>query len=157
MLSRFLPAQADNRFGGHRSALWLLGLLIALKLVMASNSILDTASIAAGDGLAPASFGPGGARAVLMLFALSSVGDLTLGLVALCILIRYRALVPFIYLIFILDYLGQRLVVQSYKVPHSGGNSFGWYLMAGILAVLALGLALSLIPPRKPRVQGEEG
>jgi hypothetical protein len=154
MLSRLFPRQIDNRLSGHRAALWLLGLLTALKLVVAVNSIFSTASIATGDGIALDSFGPAATRTVLMLFALSSVGDLTVAMIAIVVLIRYRAMVPFIYLMFIADYLAQRFVVQSYAVPHGAGNSFGWYLIWGILAVLTLGLALSLRPARQRNAMG---
>ena len=51
LLARLFPRQADNRFDGHRAALWLLGLFVALKLVVGLNSILDTEAVAAGaDG-----------------------------------------------------------------------------------------------------------
>ena len=32
MLERLFPRQVDNRFDGYRAALWLMGLLVALKL-----------------------------------------------------------------------------------------------------------------------------
>lgn len=48
MLSRLFPTQADNRFEGYRAALWLLGLLITLKLIMSVNSILNTRQVAQG-------------------------------------------------------------------------------------------------------------
>lgn len=44
-------------------------------------------------------FGPAAARVVLTLVALTSLGELTLALVALTILVRFRALVPFICLV----------------------------------------------------------
>ena len=44
MLDRLFPRQADNRFPGHRAALWLLGVYVALKLVMSSNSIFNAAA-----------------------------------------------------------------------------------------------------------------
>ena len=48
MLQRLFPDRIDNRFAGHRLALWLLGIHLALKLVMSVNSIVNTASIASG-------------------------------------------------------------------------------------------------------------
>jgi hypothetical protein len=154
MLGRIFPRQVDNRFGGHRAALWLLGLLVALKFIVAVNSIANTASIAAGDGIPLDSFGPAAARTVLMLFALSSLGDLTVAVIAIIILIRYRAMVPFIYLMLIGDYVAQRFIVEGYAAARSGGLSIG-YLTAGILTLLALGLVLSLVPPRAPNIPGE--
>ena len=145
MLDRLFPKQADNSFGGHRAALWLLGLFVALKLVMGFNSILNTATVAAGaDGIALDSFGPAAAREVLTLFALTSLGQLTLALVALTILVRYRTLVPFIYLVLLGEHLARRLIVQSYALERTETASIGLYINLGMLALLALGLAMSL-------------
>jgi hypothetical protein len=144
-LNRLFPRQIDNRFDGHRAALWLLGLFIALKLAMSVNSIVNTATVAAGaDGLPLDSYGPAAARAVLMLFALMSLGQLTLALIALAILIRYRAMVPFIYLVLLGEQLARRFVVQSYAVPRTESTAVGGYVNLGLLALLTLGFILSL-------------
>ena len=152
MLERLFPRQVDNRFDGHRSALWLLGFLIALKLVVGLNSIFNTALVAQGaDGIPLDSFGPAAAREVLTLFALVALGQLILALVALAALIRWRALVPFLYLVSLVEMLARRLIVQSHDVAHAAASPIAWYVTWGVLALLALGLALSLIPARSER------
>lgn len=149
-LNRLFPRQVDNRFDGQRAALWLLGLFVALKMVMGFNSIFNTAAIAGGpDGIPLDSFGPAAAREVLLLFALASLGQLILAVIALTILIRYRALVPFIYLMLLVETLARRFIVRSFEVVRSEGSDVGWYINLGLVALLALGLALSLIPRRQ--------
>jgi hypothetical protein len=149
MLLRLFPRQVDNNFAGHRAALWLLGLFVALKLVMSVNSIFNTESVAVGaDGIALDSFGAAAAREVLTLFALTALGQLALALIAVAILIRWRALVPFIYLMLVGEQLSRRLIVQSYAMPRTESGTIGWALTLGLLAVLTLGLALALIPVR---------
>jgi len=149
MLGRLFPEPFDNRFDGYRAALWLPGLFIALKVAMSVNSIANTASVAAGaDGIPLDSFGPAAARVVLMLFALMSLGQLTLALIALTTLIRYRAMVPFIYLVLLGEQLARRFIVQSYAVARTETGAAGWYLNYALLALLTLGLVLSLIPTR---------
>ena len=150
MLQLLFPSQADNRFSGHRSALWLLGLLIALKLVMSLNSIFNTASVAAGaDGIPLDSYGPAAARQVLLLFAMLALGHLALTLIALTALIRYRALVPFVYLVLLGEQLARRLIARAHAAPGAAGSDLGWYIGYGTIALLALGLALSLLPSRR--------
>lgn len=145
MLDRLFPRQADNHFQGHRAALWLLGALIALKLIVSLNSIFNTASVAQGaDGIALDSFGPAAAREVLTLFALTALGQLALALIALAILIRWRALVPFLYLVSIAEQLARRLIVAAGDVVRPEPSPVAWYITYGTLALLALGLALSL-------------
>lgn len=149
MLDRLLPRQADNRFDGLRPALWLLGLLIFLKLAMSLNSIFNTESVAAGaDGIPLASYGPEAAREVLLLFALLSLGQLTLTLIALVALIRYRALVPFIYLVLLGEQLARRAIGRSYAQPDARMTDVAWYVNYGLLSLLILGLAMSLISAR---------
>ena len=149
MLARLFPRQADNRFAGYRAALWLFGVLIVLKLVIGLNSIFNTASVAAGaDGIPLASFGPAAAREVLLLFALTSLGQLVLAVVGLAVLIRWRSLVPFFYLVALAEMLARRAIVEAHEVSRAGAGDVGWYVTYGVLALLALGLALSLAPSR---------
>ena len=149
MLARLFPTQVDNRFDGHRSALWLLGFLVALKLVVGLNSIFNTATVAQGADVIPLdSFGPVAAREVLTLFALTALGQLILGLVALAALIRWRALVPFLYLVSLVEMLARRLIVQTHELVRAQSSPIAWYVTWGVLILLALGLLLSLIPAR---------
>lgn len=150
LLERLFPSRMGNDFNGHREALWLLGLFIALKLTMSVNSILNTASVAAGaDGLPLDSFDPAAARAVLMLFALVALGQLTLAVIALIALIRYRAMVPLMYLVLLGEQLARRLIVQGYAVERTEAIAVGWYVNVGLLALLTIGLVLSLTPARR--------
>lgn len=149
-MNAILPGRVDNDFAGLRPALWLLGLLIALKLVMSLNSIFNTASVAAGaDGIPLDSFGPAAAREVLLLFALVALGQLFLTLIALTALIRYRALVPFIYLVLLSEHLARRLIARSYALPGAESTAIALSVNYALLALLALGLLLSLIPRRR--------
>lgn len=158
VLERLFPRQVDNRFDGHRAALWLLGLLIALKLVVSLNSIFNTASVAQGaDGIPLDSFGPAAEREVLLLFAMLALGQLVLALIALAALIRWRSLVPFLYLVSLGEQLARRFIAQAHDVARAGSSPVAWYVTYGILALLALGLALSLMPVRgrKTLIKGE--
>ncbi len=152
MLERLFPRQADSRFEGLRPALWLLGALIALKLVMSVNSILNTESVAVGaDGIPLAGYGPEAARQVLLLFALTALGQLAVTLIAIAVLIRWRALVPFIYLVLLGEALARRFIAQSYAAPGARMTDVAWFVNYGLLTLLVLGLALSLIPARRER------
>ncbi len=95
MVERIFPKQIGDEYRGHRLALWLLGALLALKMVMSVNSIFNTAYVAVGaDGFRLGSYGADGARAVLMLFALTALGQLALTILGVIVLMRYRGLVP---------------------------------------------------------------
>ena len=151
MLDRLLPARIDNDFRGHRAALWLLGIHVALKLIMSVNSILNTRTVAAGaDGLRLDTLPADGVQVLLMLFALVAIGQLVLTLVALLALVRYRAMVPLVFALLLLDQLCRRALVFGYAVPRDG--SVGTYINLGLTAILLVGLVLSLTGPRYRRV-----
>jgi hypothetical protein len=149
VMQRLLPKQVDNSFDGLRPALWLLGILIAMRLAMSLNSILNTADVAGNaDGIPLASFSPEAARQVLLLFALMALGHLFLTLVALTALIRYRALVPFVYLVLLSEFLIRRVIVWSYWAPGVATTDTAFYVNSIVATLMTLGLILSLIPGR---------
>jgi hypothetical protein len=150
MVRRLFPVQADNRFEGYRAALGLLGTFVALKLVMSVNSIVNTASIAAGDGIPLESFGPAAAREVLTLFALMALGQLMLALVALTVLVRYRALVPLICLLLLAERIAGRLIIWSRAEAGAESPPIVWIMAIALPTLLILALLLSLIPRRLP-------
>ncbi|HEX8641516.1 MAG TPA: hypothetical protein VF704_10235 [Allosphingosinicella sp.] len=151
MLGRLFPRQFDNRFGGERASLWLLTALVALKLVIAVNSILNTAAVASGaDGFDLHGYGEGGAAAVLMLFALNAVGQVALALLCLLALWRYRSMVPFLYVLLLAEFIGRRLVIQAYAVDRADTASIALTINIAMLTILVLGLGLSLRPRKRP-------
>ena len=156
VLDRLLPQQAGNRFDGHRAALWLLGLFVALKLIMSVNTILNTASIAAGDGIPLDSFGPAAARDVLTLFALMALGQLALALAALTVLIRYRALVPLLCLLLLAERIAGRLIIWSRAEASAESPPIVWIMAVALPTLLILALVLSLIPRRRRESMEEE-
>ena len=148
MLDRLFPSRADNSFEGHRAAIWLLGLLIALRFVVSVNSILNTASVAAGaDGIPLGRFGPEAGREVLTLFALIAVGQLASALIGLAVLIRYRALLPLFYLVSLGEQLARRLVVRMHEAP-TYGSPVAAYVTWTVFGLLVAGLVLSFLPAR---------
>jgi hypothetical protein len=150
LFGRLFPRQFDNCFKGFRPALWLLGLYVALKLVMSANSLVNTASVASGaDGFMLESYGADGGRAVLMLFAMVVLGQLTLALLGLAVLLRYRSMAPFVFLLLAVEHIGRRLIVRDYAVQRAQEMPAGAYVNLALLALLLIGLALSLWRPAR--------
>lgn len=113
---------------------------------MSLNSIFNTGKVASGaDGIPVDSFPPAAAAEVLTLFALTGLGQLGLALIALAALIRYRGLVPFIYLVLLGEAVARRMIVQSYAVGRTDAASIAFAINIGLLALLAAGLLLSLV------------
>ena len=144
MLDRLLPQSADNTYRGFRLALWLFAVLVLMKLAMSVNSIFNGRSVASGaDGIPLDSYTPAGAQAVVSLFAIWGLGHLTLCVMCVVVLVRYRALIPFMFALLLLEHLSRRLV--GYYLPIARTGSPPAPILNLVLFALEIaGLALSL-------------
>lgn len=144
MLVRLFPRQFDNNFRGHWLALWLLVPILLLKAVIGTNSILRTHDVAMGaDGIPLDSYGGAAARSVVALFALLGLFQLLLALLGAVALIRYRAMVPFVYLFLLIQMLGNRGVALLRPMTETAAP--GSAISLGLLAATLLGFVLSLL------------
>jgi len=145
MLDRLFPTPAGNAYGGHPAALWAFAALTAVTLWRSLHHIL------AADGgaqsiatIALDSFGPGGAQTVVAMFALWGISQLLLGLWFGVVLWRYRALVPAMYLLMLVEYaLRTALPLLKDGVVKAGpapGEVANWALLALLPVLLALAL-----------------
>jgi len=144
MLNRLLPPRLDNTYRGHKLALWLFALLLLMKTVMSVNSIFIGHSVAAGaDGIPIDTFTPQGVQTVISLFAIWGLAHLTLCLLGLVAMLRYRALIPFLFALFLLEQLTRKLVLYFLPVPTQGATT-GHVVNIILPVLMVLGLGLSL-------------
>ena len=151
MLSRIFPTQVDNNYRGHRLAIWLLVPIILLRGLIGFNSIFFARSVAtSADGVPLDSFTPAAAGTVLALFALLGLFSLLLALLGLVVLVRYRAMIPFLYLFLLIQEVGNKAVLLAYPVTRSASSGMpaGSIVVFTILAMTLVGFALSLITNR---------
>ncbi len=149
MLNRLFPPSIDNRYAGHKLALWLLAVIVLVKGAMGANSIFNGYAVATtADGIPLDSFTPAGARAVVAFLALWGLSLLIFSLLGVLALIRYRAMVPLVFLLLLLEHLGRKLIFVAMPIAQAGeppAFSINLVLMASML----IGLALSLWPGNK--------
>ena len=106
MLNQLFPRQIDNSYRAHKLALWLFGLVVLVKLAISLGSIFNGYEApSSADGIPLDTFTPSGAQAVVTLFALLGLAHLTICLLCVVVLIRYRAMVPFMYALLLLEYV----------------------------------------------------
>jgi len=148
MLSRIFPKQIDNAYRGHWLAIWLLVPVVLLRLVIGFNSMAFTRMVATtADGIPLDSFGAAGAEAAVSLFALLGLYLLLFALLGAVVLIRYRAMIPFMYLLMLIQQLGSRVLGLLHPIARSGVSSAqtGSALVLAILAATVVGFVLSLL------------
>jgi hypothetical protein len=146
MLNSILPERLDNTYRGHRLALWLFVIVLVMKTGIAMGTIFNGREAAqSADGIPLASFGAAGAEAVLALFAIWGLSQLVLSVFGVLALARYRAMVPLMYLLLLLEHLARRWILIVKPIARTGTHP-GSYINLGLLAVMIVGLALSLWP-----------
>jgi hypothetical protein len=148
MVKRIFPRQFDNRFRGNRLAIWLFVPVVLIELVIGANSVFNTRAVATGpDGIPLDSFGAGGAQAVLALFALLGLCHMLFALQGVIVLVRYRAMIPFMYLLLLILQLGSKALLLVRPIARSGASStqVGSAVILALLAMLLTGFVLSLL------------
>ena len=98
MFDRLLPPRADHSYRGHSLALWLFALVVLMKTSIGLGTIVNGRNAAiSADGIPLDTFTPAGAQAFVALFAAWGLAQAMIGLLCIVVLVRYRALVPFLY------------------------------------------------------------
>ena len=144
MLRPLLPASADRAYHGHRLALWLFAVAVLMAAAMSLVSIFNGYTAASSaDGIPLDTYGPAAARTVVTLFALLGLSHLTLCLLCLLVLARYRSLIPLLFALLLLEHLGRKLVVALLPIARTGTPP-GSIVNLALLSVMVAGLALSL-------------
>ena len=149
ILDRLLPAQFDNTFPGQKIALYAFYALTALTLWRSQHHLLATDGGAQSIATIPlGSYSAGAAATVVGIFALWGLSQLIIGLIYLVAAIRYRSLIPFLYLLFTLEYF-IRLTIGFYKPVETLGTAPGGAINLPF-TLLGLGLLALSLWPRAP-------
>jgi hypothetical protein len=144
MFNQLLPKRIDNTYRGYTPALWIFGLLMFIWVAMSLNSILNGHTVAStADGIPLDTFTPAGAQTVVSLFALLGLSRLMIALLGLVALARYRAMVPLMFALLLLDHVSRRLILQVLPIPRAGTPPASIINLV-LLALLVVGLALSV-------------
>ena len=138
---RIFPKQVDNNFEGYRIASVVFVLIAFVTIARSCIHILAPdggAGIIAGIDVSVA-----GGSDIISLFALWGLSQLLMGFVYLVVYFRYRSLIPFMYLLLILEYSGRILIgfLKPLEVTHIPPGAIGDYIMVP-LAILMLFLSL---------------
>jgi hypothetical protein len=144
MLNQILPQPIDNNYRGHPIALWLLIPVVILKTAIALATILNGRVAAqSADGIPLDSFGASGAEAVVALFAIWGLSQLVFSVLGVLTLTRYRAMIPLIYVLFLLEFLARKLILLVKPIVRTGAHP-GSYINLALLVLMIVGLAFAL-------------
>lgn len=160
MLNQLFPERLDNAFRGQMLAIWLLIPIVAIKVLMGLNVSglnpwIDPRTVAVrADGIPLAELGAEASGHILFLFSSWGLALLSLSLLALAALVRYRTMIPLMYVLLTIEQFGRWVLSNAHLTriseAHDGlspGAIFNWGLSAALLA----GLVMSFVPRRHSR------
>jgi hypothetical protein len=146
VLEILLPPRADNRLRGSQWPLYLFILVAAIGVV---RSCIHIFSPDGGAGsIAGMDMAVTGANEVIFAFALWGSSQLIYALLQWIVILRYRSLVPLMWLVQFLETLGRILVghLKPVTFAHTPPGAYQNYIY---LALAVLMLALSLWSAKK--------
>lgn len=152
MLSRLFPKQYDNAYQGHWLALLLFAIIVLLRVVQGADAIAITELVMKGaDGIPVEHFAPEAEQTTIALFSLLGVHLLILPIICFIALIRYRAMIPFLFVVLLIQQVGGRVLLIVRPVAHTSteaghfyGVPIGVAFTVAVFAMTLAGLALSL-------------
>ncbi|MEO8193254.1 MAG: hypothetical protein ABI681_05350 [Gemmatimonadales bacterium] len=148
MLNRILPGRVDNRYRGHPLALWLFVPIVFMKVAMSLTHLFNADGGAQSISTIPLdSYPPSAAQNIIGLFARLGLEQLILATIFVLVLLRYRAMIPLMYVLIVAHYVASKGVAQMKPLVLAGTS--GASTPALVLAILSVaGLILSLIGRR---------
>ncbi len=143
---RLLPASASADFTGRPLALWALYPVTAITLWRSQHHMFAPDGGAESIATIPLSrYSPDASANIIAMFAQWGLSQLLLGLVMLVVAVRYRALVPLMWLLLCLEYAG-RQGLGLIKPVHTAGTAPGAAANPLLLLLAVVMLALALWP-----------
>jgi hypothetical protein len=144
MRNRLLPSSFNNEFDGHSAALWLFGLITTVTLGRSLAHVFLPDGGAQSIATVPLSqYSSGAESSVISIFALWGLSQLLLAIVMLIAALRYRSMIPLLYLLLICEHVGRICIgifkpLETLQSPPGATGSFI------ILGASLVGLLLSL-------------
>lgn len=144
MFDRLLPRRLDNEYRGSRVALWLFGLVVAMRSAQSLGIIFNGYQTARGaDGIPLDSFTPAAAQTVVGVFAQGSLWRLFFCVLCGLVLFRYRNAVPLMFALLAFHYLTSLVILALVPIPRVG-TPIGPLMNLMLFAIVLVGLGLSL-------------
>ena len=143
-MNQIFPQRIDNTYRGHPLTVWFFIPVVVLKTGIALGTIFNGRGAAqSADGIPLDSLGASGAEAVVALLAIWGLSQLVFSVLGVLALTRYRAMIPFMFILLLLEHLARRWILLVKPIARTGTPP-GIYINLVLLVLMIVGLALSL-------------
>lgn len=154
VFEKLFPRQITNAFPGFKIALWAFHLFTALTLWRSQHHLFAHDGGAQSIATIPlGTYTDSAARTIIGVFSLWGLSQLIIGLIYLVAMIRYRSMIPMLYLLALVEYLVRLFYIPVYKPIETSGTAPG---AAGNLPLVIFSLVMliaSLWPPQTASVE----
>lgn len=151
------PKHFDNAYRGQWLAVPLLAVIAVARLAGGASMLGGNPwasprfMLQRGDGIALDSFDPAVADILVFFFSMTGTSFVLLGILALIALVRYRSMIPLVFLLFIADEITLKALSSLHPIVHSTAQiqvsnalSLAKVINYSIIAVLITGFLLSV-------------
>ncbi|CAH1569407.1 MULTISPECIES: hypothetical protein [Vibrio harveyi group] len=141
----FLPRQVDNTYVGNKLALWFFYLLTAVTLWRSQHHLFAEDGGAQSIATIPLdTYSSEASSTVIGIFALWGLSQLVIGFIYLVVCFRYKALVPLMYFLGVIEYGMRAFYIGAYKPIETAGDAPGALINLPFMLLFTLMLVLSL-------------
>jgi len=125
MLQKILPTTIDNNYKGNKIALWFFYFITAVTVVRSLIHMFKHDGGAQSIATIPLdTFTEPGAAVIILIFAYWGLSQLMFGIVQVIVAIRYKSLIPLMYLMLVLEWAA-RFLISLYKPIETVGQAPG--------------------------------
>jgi hypothetical protein len=152
MFETLFPQTLDNTYRGYKAALWLFGLVVGVSITQSLAVIFNGYNTARdADGIPVGMYTTGAAQQMVAFFAQGSLWRLTLCLLGVLMLARYRSAIPLMFAMLLLNYVASQLAFHFVPLTRAGTPP-GPYVNFALFILTIVGLVLSLRSRRASHV-----
>ena len=150
MLERVFPKYFDNEYIGYKFSLWIFYALTALTLWRSQHHLFAPDGGAESIASIPLStYAQAPTDTIVGVFSLWGLSQLIIGFIYLVACIRYKSMIPLLYLLAALEYLVRFTYVGTYKSIETAGTAPGSVLNLPFTVAFFALFFISIGIPRK--------
>lgn len=150
LLEKIFPKTINNDFTGQKIALFGFYILTAVTIWRSQHHLFSADGGAQSIATIPLDqLTEKGAAAVIGVFALWGLSQLIIGLIYLIVCLRYRSLVPLMYVLMFFEYLFRATYIPAFKPIPTIGIAPG---AAGNLPFILLSLGMLVLSLMQPKI-----
>lgn len=150
IIERIFPKELNNNYKGYKFVLYVFFALTALTLWRSQHHLFSADGGAQTIATIPLdTFTTSGAAAVIGVFGLWGLSQLIIGMIYLIVSLRYRAMIPLMYLLMFVEYFVRTVYFPLAKPIPTAGTAPGATGNLPLMIIAFVMLGFSVITPRK--------